>query len=354
MTEPAGAVIVCPQCQTEFPPTLLNCPACRRLVHSDRLNALAAQARDAEQADDLPTALALWREALDLLPAQSQQHRTITEIIMRLGRELETRPGAARSVAKTPPPTKHSSAATKAAAGAGGIALLLWKFKFLLVMILTKGKLLLLGLTNASTLFSMFLSLGVYWAAWGWKFALGLVLSIYVHEMGHVFELRRYGFKATAPMFIPGLGALIRLQQHTTNPREDARIGLAGPIWGLGAAVASAGVWFATGEPIWAAIAHVGAWVNLFNLLPVWQLDGGRGIRPLSRKQMWIVVCTIATMWYFTAEGLLALILIVAILRTIAKEKTIEGDTIATMQWVALLVCLATLSRLPVPRSALP
>src|SRR5207302_3963478 len=96
------------------------------------------------------------------------------------------------------------------------------------LFLLTKGKLLLLGLTKATTFFSMLLSLGVYWAAWGWKFALGLVLSIYIHEMGHVFALRRLGFKASAPMFIPGLGALIRLRQHPANPREDAEIGLAG------------------------------------------------------------------------------------------------------------------------------
>ena len=60
--------------------------------------------------------------------------------------------------------------------------------------------------------------------------ALGLVLSIYVHEMGHVIALRRYGFKADAPMFIPGLGAIIRLRQHVVDPRADAQIGLAGPI----------------------------------------------------------------------------------------------------------------------------
>ena len=81
------------------------------------------------------------------------------------------------------------------------------------------------------------LSLGVYWTAWGWQFALGIILSIYVHEMGHVFALHRYGFKAAAPMFVPGVGALVRLQQPVTNTREDADIGLAGPIYGLGAAL---------------------------------------------------------------------------------------------------------------------
>ena len=81
------------------------------------------------------------------------------------------------------------------ATGVGAVGLMFWKVKALF-----------LGLTKGTTLLSMLLSLGVYWAMWGWKFALGLVLSIYVHEMGHVITLRRYGFKASAPMFIPGFG----------------------------------------------------------------------------------------------------------------------------------------------------
>ena len=125
-------------------------------------------------------------------------------------------------------------------AALGPAGLLIWKFKFLVVALLTKGKFLLLGLTKAGTLASMFASVGLYWTQWGLWFALGLVLSIYVHEMGHVAAIRRYGIAATAPMFIPGFGALIRLKQAPVTPRENARIGLAGPVWGLGAAVAAA------------------------------------------------------------------------------------------------------------------
>src|SRR5256885_5819705 len=111
-------------------------------------------------------------------------------------------------------------------------------------------------------------------------FAFGLVLSIYIHEMGHVQALQRYGIKATAPMFIPGFGAVIRLKQYPADAREDARVGLAGPLWGLGAALAAYAVYRATGVGVWGAIAHMGALVNLFNLVPVWQLDGARGCLP--------------------------------------------------------------------------
>ena len=133
----------------------------------------------------------------------------------------------------------------------------------------------------------MLLSMGVYWTAWGWRFALGLVLSIYIHEMGHVAALQRYGIKATAPMFIPGFGAMVRLNQYPANPAEDARVGLAGPLWGLGAAVFAYAVFLATAIPFWAAIARTGALINLFNLLPIWQLDGGRGyLGPLVRPAL--------------------------------------------------------------------
>jgi Zn-dependent protease len=352
VTLPISSIpFVCPQCRSEIASTLLSCPACHRLVHAERLNMLAAQAKDAEAAGDLTTAMSLWREGLDLLPRQSQQFQAITAKVDALGREIDKNPAAAAAAAKAAR-DKHGGAntAAKTAAGIGALALLLWKFKFILAFILTKGKLLLLGLTKTSTLFSMFLSLGVYWAAWGWKFALGIVLSIYVHEMGHVAELRRRGFKATAPMFIPGIGAVIRLKQHTSNPHEDARIGLAGPIWGLGAAAVCAGVWLATGAPIWAAIAKVGAWINLFNLIPIWQLDGGRGWRALSKRQAWIVVAAVGVAWFLTHESMLMLVLLVAILRTMgAKEESPEGDVTATIHFVALVALLSALTRLPVP-----
>jgi Zn-dependent protease len=203
----------------------------------------------------------------------------------------------------------------------------------------------------------MLLSMGVYWTIWGWPFAVGLVLSIYVHEMGHVVALNRFGFKATAPMFIPGFGALIRLRQHPVNPYEDARIGLAGPIWGLGAALASLGIWLltrqlGTPQPIFAAIARVGAWVNLFNLLPVWTLDGGRGFRSMSRGQRWLAVAVIGAAWFVTHERQLAALGVAAAARALGgprEEAAKAGDTTATIQYAGLVAILSALSALHVP-----
>jgi hypothetical protein len=95
---------------------------------------------------------------------------------------------------------------------------MLWKFKGVLLLILSKGKLLLMGFTKWKTLLSMLLAFGAYWSIWGWAFAAGFVLSIYVHEMGHVWALRRAGLAASAPMFIPFVGAFVRLKEAPRSP----------------------------------------------------------------------------------------------------------------------------------------
>jgi Zn-dependent protease len=321
-------------------PSLLACPACHRLVHADELTRLAADAAKAAEPAD---ALAKWRRALELLPPASEQSKTIGARVVALSDQISRTPGA-RAAAE---PAGTSLAARAGALGA--LALLAWKFKAAIAFALTKGKFLLAGLTKLPTLFSMLLSLGVYWAAWGWAFALGLLVSLYVHEMGHVAALRRYGIRATAPMFVPGLGAYVRMDQYPATGSEDARVGLAGPIYGLGAALAALAIHFATGSAYWAAIARVGAWLNLFNLLPLWQLDGGRGFRALSRGQRVIALVVLLVAWVATHEGLLLLLALGAGLRVFsAADAPAEGDDVALVQYGGLVAVLAGLSRLPV------
>ena len=174
-------------------------------------------------------------------------------------------------------------------------------------------------------------------------------MSIYVHEMGHVQALQRYGIKATAPMFIPGVGAMVRLKQYPAEPREDARVGLAGPMWGLSAAVIAWGAYLATGSGIWGAIAHFGAWVNLFNLLPVWQLDGGRGFRALSRAQRWVAAALIGALWFVTGEGLLVLLGLAAGASAGFAEAADQPDPTVLMQYGMLVILLSLLSWSAVP-----
>jgi len=124
------------------------------------------------------------------------------------------------------------------------------------------------------TLGSALLSFGAYALLRGPEFAAALIVMLFVHEMGHVVEIRRQGMQATAPVFIPFLGAAIFQRQHPTTAVKQAQIGIAGPIAGtLGATVAFV-LFNATHDPIFLLAAFLGFFLNLINLLPVWQLDG--------------------------------------------------------------------------------
>ena len=302
-------------------------------MHAATLKRLAEDATTARAAGDVTAALTAWRQALDLLPPGTKQRQVIAATIDSLGRELEQSGTASGSPGTS---TRRSRVAT-GAAGMGALGLLL-----------SKLKLVLLGLTKLGTLASMLLAFSVYWTLWGWRFALGFVASIYVHEMGHVAALSRLGIKATAPMFIPGIGAVVRLKQYPVTPREDARVGLAGPIWGLAAAGIAYAVFRVTASQTWGAIAQIGAWINLFNLIPVWQLDGARGFRALSRAERWGVVAIVGAMWLATREGLLVLLFLTTAYAAWRGQATAEGDRRAAFEFGVLVVVLSIMTKIPV------
>jgi Zn-dependent protease len=325
----------CAGCGARLPAGALACGACAKLVHSDELERLASEAREAESKGDASSALAAWRGALELLPPATRQRAAVESRIVELSSK----------VGKSSPPSKVP--AWLAGLGAAGLAL--WKLKFVLGFLATKGKLLLAGLTKGKTLLSMLVSLGVYWQMWGWPFAAGLIASLYVHEMGHVAALRRFGVRASAPMFVPGLGAYVRLEQKLATPREEARVGIAGPWWGLGAALAAFGVHVATGSAMFAAIARAGAWLNLFNLLPLGPLDGGRALSSLDRRQRWACVLAIAVAWFATHEALLVLLLGAAAYRAWKSDREVEPDGAGLAHYVVVLAGHSALLLLDVP-----
>lgn len=337
----------CDQCGTALSPSLLACPACRNLVHRSELSRLAEEAARATRAGDQTAALAAWRRALDLLPPRSRQHAQVTERVRDLSREVDR-----AGMASPAPPATGVARGKRVAGGVTALGLILWKLKFVFGFLLAQGKLLLLGLTKLSTLATMLISLGVYWTAFGYKFALGLLVSMYIHEMGHVAALRRYGIAADAPMFIPGLGALVRLKQYPIEPREDARVGLAGPIWGFAAALAAHAVGRAFGFPSWLAIAQVGAWLNLFNLVPLWQLDGGRGFRALSSQQRLWAAAAIGLCWFLSSQGILLVLLCGALLRVAQKDTPAAPDRRSLIEYVLLVAALSALAATQVPGTA--
>lgn len=129
---------------------------------------------------------------------------------------------------------------------------------------------------------SMAVSIAAYTTIWGFWFAVGVVVLLLVHELGHVFELRRQGIPASAPMFIPFLGAVVASRSLGKNALIEARVGLAGPILGtIGSAVCLV-IYGITGHDYWRALGYVGFFLNLFNLLPVVPLDGGRAMAAMS------------------------------------------------------------------------
>jgi Zn-dependent protease len=312
-----------------LPPDALACPACASLVHSSALRQLAAEGDAATQSGDLVSARNRWTRALSLLPAHSQQHVAIRDRIADLTRRIDAGPAG-----PAPPASDAIPWWRRGAPGLVTIAMLL----------VSKLKFLLIGLTKASTFISMFAFFAVYWSIYGWPLALGLVLSIYIHEMGHVAMLRRLGIEAGAPMFIPGVGALVMLKQHISDPLTDAKIGLAGPVWGLGAALAALAIHAVTGARIWLAIAQLTGFLNLFNLTPVWQLDGSRGFHVLARWERWALVAAIALMLILTEQRLLFIVGGVAVWRSLQQE-TGPGDTRVLATFVVLVIALSLLAR---------
>jgi len=319
----------CGDCGIELSPTLLVCPRCHALVHKRRLAELARDAEASAASGDHDKAVTLWRSALVLLPRGSRQFAAVAE-------KIEA--GVRKQQQSKPKPKTISGKV------AGTITALL-------VAIATKAKLLLLGLTKLGTLTSILVSFGLYWQIWGWQFAAALLAAIYIHEIGHVAALQKRGLAASAPMFVPGFGAFVRMHEHAATPSEDARIGLAGPLWGLGAAAIAIALYSWTHAVFWLAIVQTVGRLTFFNLTPVWQLDGSRGFHALSRAQRWMIVAALVIAYAVTREGLLIIVGIAAVWRAFEKQAELEPDWIAFAQFVVLIGIGAALTTVPVPTS---
>ena len=194
----------------------------------------------------------------------------------------ETDYGAREAPAYEPirPDRRWRDLARKLWAPIAGLGLLVWKAKAVVLAVFK--------LKVFATSASMLVSIAAYAWIWGWKFAVGFVLLLLVHEMGHVLELRRQGVPASAPLFIPFLGAVVGMKAMPQDAWREARVALAGPIIG---SLGAAGVWIA-GEALdsdlLVALAFVGFFLNLFNLLPIVPLDGGRAMAAIH-PALWAV-----------------------------------------------------------------
>ncbi len=187
------------------------------------------------------------------------------------------------------PPSREQRAQNTTAKGLGaaglGIAVLLAKFKTLLLLLLNfKWAFVLFKVLSFGG--SFFISLIFYALFWGWKFGLVFVLMLLAHEMGHYVTIRNYGLPARLPMFVPFIGAYT-VGGVPESLEHDAYIALAGPLTGLGVSAACFAYGHETGQTFWYMAAYLGAFINLFNMIPAMPFDGGRIAGALS-PVLWV------------------------------------------------------------------
>jgi Zn-dependent protease len=178
----------------------------------------------------------------------------------------------------------------------------------------TTLKALLLALPNIkllSTAGTALVSVAAYSLLWGWQFAAGFVVLLFVHEMGHVIALRREGIRASSPMFIPFLGAVIAARSLGDNALAEARVGLAGPILGSVGAAACLAIGETANSNFFRALAYVGFFLNLFNLIPMLPLDGGRAMAAMAPWMWFVGLAAMVPLLFLFPHGFIILIILV-------------------------------------------
>ena len=310
------AVYSCPQCSHYIHEGTLVCPECGALIYGQHAAGLAhvAQAMEGEKRWD--EARAAWGEALVWLPEGTTQAHTVQARVANIdARARQDREKTARW--------------TKRLGPLAPVLLFLGKLKSLLFV-----------LFKMKFLFSFFAFFGLYWALFGWRFGLGFTLSILVHEMGHYWAVKRRGLKADLPVFMPGLGAYVRWYAMGIPMDGLAGIALAGPLFGLGAAVACLGLFAATHQQFYLALAHTGAFINLLNLIPVLGLDGAQATLALSRLQRGLLLVSSIVLFALMKEGIFLFLAAGMAWRMFTRDEPAEGSSRTMVYYLLLLFSL--------------
>lgn len=278
---------------------------------------LVSQATELEARGQLRQARDRWLMALRLLPPDSSQAAWIRNHVQ----ELENVTGKTGRWAKRLAPL-------------GPLAVLL-----------AKGKTVLLLLLKLKFLFSFAAFIGIYWAAYGPKFGIGFAVLIFIHEMGHFIDVKRRGLPAEMPVFLPGFGAYVRWNAMGVSLATRAGVSLAGPLAGLLGSMFCVGLWRITNEPVWAALAHAGAWLNVLNLIPIWVLDGRTAILAMSRAERAILLPVCAGLWWATGDWVFIGVALGATWRLFTRDAPSEPNHLITAYFVAVLTSLGILIR---------
>ncbi len=268
----------CPNCSHWLPDGTLACPDCQTLTYGPYLSELAGSAQELEQQGKWQEARDRWNATLQWLPQETQQAASIQQHIAgidgRLGRTQAQRDRWTKRLGPFAPVAFFLLKAKSA-------FFLLFKLKFLL---------------------GLFTFFGLYWLMFGWQFAVGFTACIFIHEMGHYVAVKRRGLRADLPMFFPGMGAYVRWYGQGISRDQLAGIALAGPLFGLVAALACFGISLWTHSGLFLVLANVGAWINMFNLMPLTflGLDGAQATYALSGLQRGLIAATCVVFFALT------------------------------------------------------
>lgn len=299
----------------------LDCPQCHALLHSEELLRISTKANQLEEQNALPEARDEWRKALALLPGNSNQAEWIRGKIYKL--ELTE---------KHAPPSPPKSEWAKRLGPLAPIAVLL-----------AKSKVLLLALFKLKFLFSFFAFLALYWALYGFKFGVGFVVLILVHELGHYIDIRRRGLPADMPVFLPGLGAYVRWDALGVTRQTRAAVSLAGPLAGFVGAAVCAYLWHRTGYGLWAVLARVSAVLNILNLTPIWILDGAKAADALSKAERFVLLAVTLVLWAYLSQGLFFLVAAGIVYRLFTKDLPPIPNPQIAVYYASLLIGLAAI-----------
>jgi Zn-dependent protease len=264
---PPQVIHSCPSCSHWLPDGTLACPDCNTLTYSQHLGQIAYSAQQLEQEQRWVEARDRWRSTLQWLPPETPQAASVQQHIAAIDARLK----AAED---------QKARWTKRLGPFAPVALFLLKIKSALFL-----------LFKLKFLFSLLAFFGFYWLVFGWKFALGFISGILIHEMGHYIAAKRRGLKVDLPVFTV-FGAYVRWYSQGVSREDLAAIALAGPLFGLTVSLAFLGTWLLWHSPIFVVLAYVTGWVNLVNLIPVFIFDGAAATYALSRIQRTLITGT--------------------------------------------------------------
>jgi Zn-dependent protease len=172
---------------------------------------------------------------------------------------------------------------------------------------------------------TMVVSVFAYALIYGWRYAVGFVALLFAHEMGHFWAAKRRGLHAGLPTFIPFVGAWIQLKDQPVDAETEAFVGIAGPMLGSAAAFGCYIVARDSGSGLWMALAYAGFLLNLFNLIPLSPLDGGRIMSAISPRIWFLGVPVLTALFFWIPSPMLILIAVLALpqLWTALKDRSV-------------------------------